>query len=108
MQIRFYANFRTLTDQAILDLSGSDIKTLRQLFDYLISLYPEILPQLLDAHGNLRPDVPLFVNGRNPRLTNVGLDFTLNPGDEISLFSPISSGRMNVEVMRPAATNVKE
>ena len=100
MQIRFYANLRTITDHPILDFSGTDIRTLRQLFEHLIVLYPEISPHLLDMHGNLRRDVPIFVNGRNPRLSKAGLDVVLEPTDVVSLFSPIASGRMNVEAMR--------
>ena len=108
MKIRFYANLRMLVDQATLDLPARDIQTLRQLFEHLIGLYPRIEPHLLDTHGNLRSDVPIFVNGRNPRLTDAGLDMALKPEDEISLFSPIASGRMNVEGMRVAALDVVE
>jgi hypothetical protein len=49
------------------------------------------------------PDVPIFVNGRNPRLETLGVDMPLRADDVISMFSPISSGKMNVEVMREPA-----
>jgi molybdopterin converting factor small subunit len=81
---------------------------LHQLIDYLISLYPEIASHLLDEHANLRSDVPIFVNGRNPRLKEVGFDQGLGSEDVISIFSPIASGRMNVESMRDAPTDEKE
>jgi molybdopterin converting factor small subunit len=100
MQIRFYANLRAIADNAILDISEPGVRTLRELFERLVELYPGIALHLLDERGSLRSDVPVFVNGRNPRLTNAGLDVVLKPDDEISLFSPISSGRMNVEGMR--------
>ena len=100
MKIRFYANLRTIVDNATLDISDVSIRTLRELFERLVELYPEIAPHLFDARGGLRSDVPIFVNGRNPRLTETGLDIVLESNDEISLFSPISSGKMNVEVMR--------
>lgn len=100
MQIRFYANLRTIADNPTLDISEPGIRTLRELFERLVELYPEIALHLFDDRGGLRSDVPVFVNGRNPRLTDAGLDAVLKPDDEISLFSPISSGRMNVEGMR--------
>lgn len=108
MKINFYANLRTLAGQTHLDITDPGVDTLRGLFERLIELYPEIHPHLLDAHHNVRPDLPVFVNGRNPRLTESGLDLQLRPGDEISLFSPISSGRLNVEVMREPMFGAKE
>jgi len=98
--IRFYANMRTLTGQSSLEIAYSGANTLRELVARLVERYPDIQPNLFDQRGNLRPDVPIFVNGRNPRLTSAGINIHLEPDDVISLFSPISSGRMNVEVMR--------
>jgi molybdopterin converting factor small subunit len=100
MKIHFYANLRPLTGQPVLELAGPE--TLGQLLDRLIELYPAIRPHLLDAGGGLRPEAPVFVNGRNPRLAGAGLEARLELDDDISLFSPISSGKMNVEVMREA------
>jgi molybdopterin converting factor small subunit len=100
MKIHFYANLRTLVGQPTLEIAAPGPDTLRQLFDRLMELYPAIRPHLLDASGGLRPEAPVFVNGRNPRLDGMGLDAQLEPEDVISLFSPIASGKMNVEVMR--------
>lgn len=100
MEVRFYANMRTIVGKEefdVDDLSG-DI-TLRVLFDHLAERFPAIHPHLFDANNNLRQDVPIFVNGRNPRLDGA-LDALLRPDDVISLFSPISSGKINVEVLR--------
>jgi molybdopterin converting factor small subunit len=65
----------------------------------LAERFPQIHPYLFDAINDLRQDVPIFVNGRNPRLDGA-LDTLLHPDDVISLFSPISSGKINVEVLR--------
>jgi hypothetical protein len=54
----------------------------------------------LDSNNELRQDVPVYVDGRNPRLAPVGIDTPLKTDSVISFFSPISSGRMNVEVLR--------
>jgi MoaD family protein len=108
MKIRFYANLRKVIGRAELDFSDEDIDTLRKLLDQLITQNPEIYPHLMDEHGELRQDLPIFVNGRNPRLANVGLDLILEPEDVISLFTPIASGRMNVEGMRVAMSGKEE
>lgn len=103
MKIRFYANMRTIAGQEsfeVADLNGD--KTLRSLLNILIEHFPTIQPYLFNSANDLLPDVPIFVNGRNPRLEILGVDMPLNSDDVISMFSPISSGKMNVEVMRDA------
>ena len=107
VNIRFYANMRTITGQANLDVAHSSANTLRELLVRLVELFPDI-HNVLDEHGDLRQDVPIFVNGRNPRLTSTGINIPLEPDDVISLFSSISSGRMNVEVIRTPAFGEQE
>ena len=100
-QIRFYANMRTIAGQEVFeiaDLTGD--KTLRDLLNILIAQFPHIQTYLFNSTNELLPDVPIFVNGRNPRLEKLGVDIPLTPDSIISMFSPISSGKMNVEVMR--------
>jgi MoaD family protein len=100
MQIRFYANMRALVGREAIDVAdlGRGM-TLRDLFTHLVERFPVLHPQLFNSDNNLRQDVPIFVNGRNPRLDGA-MEAPLHAGDVISLFSPISSGKMNVEVMR--------
>lgn len=98
--IRFYANMRTLANQPSIKLDSASFPTLRAVLVELSRLFPEMDSHLFDEQGNLRQELPVFVNGRNPRLQSAGLDSI--PGDEdiISMFSPIASGRINVEVLR--------
>jgi molybdopterin converting factor small subunit len=108
MKVNFYANLRALVVQPHLEITDPGIDTLRKLVDWLIELHPEIRPHLLDKSDEMHQDLPIFVNGRNPRLIRLGIDVQLSPDDEISLFSPISSGRLNVEVMREPMFGAKE
>jgi len=100
MHIHFYANMRTTVGKSTLDLDGVSINSFRKLLSLLVEKYPETEVHLLDEHGGLRPDVPVYVDGRNPRLTQDGIDSYLKSDSVISIFSPISSGKMNVEVLR--------
>ncbi|MBI5822991.1 MAG: MoaD/ThiS family protein [Chloroflexi bacterium] len=100
MQIRFYANMRTTVGRASLEINGDDVHSFRKLLALLVEQYPETASHLLDLNGNLRPDVPVYVDGRNPRLTPLGVDTPLQPDSTVSFFSPISSGKMNVEVLK--------
>jgi molybdopterin converting factor small subunit len=100
MQVRFYANMRTVIGESSLEVNDGSVDSFRKLLAFLLALYPDSTFHLLDDHGNLRQDVPVYVDGRNPRLSPIGIDAPLKPDSIVSFFSPISSGRMNVEVLR--------
>ncbi len=101
MQVRFYANMRTIAGQEVFEITDvTGDKTLRNLLNILIAQFPHIQTYLFNSANELLPDVPIFVNGRNPRLESLGVDMPLEADAVISMFSPISSGKMNVEVMR--------
>ena len=100
MQARFYANMRTIVGIPSLDVDDQRVDSFRKLVAYLVEKYPNVAIYLLDSNGDLRQDVPVYVDGRNPRLMPAGIDAPLKPDSVVSFFSPISSGRMNVEVLR--------
>ena len=100
MQMRFYANMRTVIGASSLEVDVMNLDTLRKLVAFLVAKYPDAKFHLLDEQGNLRPDVPVYVDGRNPRLLKDGIDTLLQADSVFSFFSPIASGKMNVEVLR--------
>ncbi len=100
MQLRFYANMRTIVGVSSLEINDGRVDSFRKLLAYLVEKYPETAIHLLTDDGNLRQDVPVYVDGRNPRLKSVGLDAPLQPVSVVSFFSPVASGKMNVEVLR--------
>jgi len=108
MQARFYANMRTVVGTSTLDVDNMGVDTFRKLVIFLVELYPDSKFHLLDERGDLRPDVPVYVDGRNPRLMKDGIDALLQPDSIVSFFSPISSGRMNVEVLREPSFGKRE
>ncbi|MBI2331561.1 MAG: hypothetical protein HYU84_05260 [Chloroflexi bacterium] len=92
----------------MLEIDEAKVDSFRKLLALLVEKYPETAFHLLDANGNLRPDVPIYVDGRNPRLSSIGMDAPLMPDSVISFFSPISSGKLNVEVLREPTYRKKE
>ena len=108
MEARFYANMRTIFGMSSLRVEDAQVDTFRELIAFLIKKFPEAKFYLLDANNDLRQDVPVYVDGRNPRLATVGLDAPLKPDSVVSFFSPLSSGRMNVEVLREPNSGKKE
>jgi hypothetical protein len=100
MNIDLYGMLRLVTGvkRVVVDLPPG--ATLMDHLIELIRLYPDLQASLLDEHGSIRIDLPLFVNGRNPRLLPGSLYAVPHPEDILSLFSPVSSGRINVEILR--------
>ena len=100
MQLRFYANMRTVIGSSLLEINDESVDTFRKLLVWLVEQHPAAAFHLLDERGSLRQDVPVYVEGRNPRLLHEGIDTPLSEESVVSFFSPISSGKMNVEVLR--------
>lgn len=104
MQLRFYANMRTVFGTSALEIEDAQVTSFRKLVEILVVRYSGATFHLLDEDHELRKDLPVYVDGRNPRLLKDGIDTPLARDAVVSFFSPISSGRMNVEVLRePAA-----
>jgi len=91
---------RTVIGASSLDVDVMDLDTLRKFVTFLVVKYPDARFHLLDEQGDLRPDVPVYVDGRNPRLLKDGIDTPLQADSVISFFSPIASGKLNVEALR--------
>jgi hypothetical protein len=108
MLLRFYANLRTAMGVDSQEVHDRNVDSFRKVLHFLLDQYPQAAFHLVDESGNLRPDVPVFVDGRNPRLLRDGIDAVLPPHCVVSFFSPISSGRINVEVLRGAPSSGKE
>jgi len=100
MRVEFYGIYRTMAAGKSLEFDSCTGLTVRDILKNVGGRFPALMNELFDERGELYPYIPLYVNGRNPRLLEHGLDSPLEADDVLSLFSPISSGRMNVEVLR--------
>ena len=95
MRVDFYGIYRPLVGTKSFEFE--DGLSVRQVLEIIVARYPPLRVELLDTHGELYPWVPVFVNSRNPRLWTDGLDRPLGTTDVLSIFSPIASGKINVE-----------
>ena len=99
MRVEFYANYRTIAGGKTIAVESRQNLTVRDILQNVCARFPALKDELFNEHGDLYAYIPVYVNGRNPRLLEAGLNTLLQPDDVLSLFSPISSGRMNVEVL---------
>ncbi len=95
MRVDFYGVYRPIVGTKTIEVEAG--QNLRQVLDVIVTHYPPLRVELLDANGQLYPWIPLYVNGRNPRLWTDGLDRPIGAADVLSIFSPIASGKINVE-----------
>jgi molybdopterin synthase sulfur carrier subunit len=100
MRVTFYGIYRLVTGLKTVEFELEPAETLRSLLQAVIVRFPALKVELFDGNGNLYASIPLYLNGRNPRLLEGGLDTEMHAEDVLSLFSPISSGRINVEIAR--------
>ena len=87
IKVRFFANFREFTKTNELEMEGS---TVREILEIICNRF-QGMGKILFKDGNLRPYVNIFLNGENIPGSD-GLDKTLQPGDEIAIFPPVSGG----------------
>mgnify|MGYP001344699963 CR=1 FL=1 len=99
MRVEFYGTYRTLAGGKTIEVESDGDLPVRKLLQKVCTRVPALQDALFNEHGDLYAYIPVYVNGRNPRLLENGLNTLLQQEDLLSLFSPISSGRMNVEAL---------
>jgi len=87
IKIRLFANFREFTKTGELEIEGN---TIRDALEKMCSKYPG-LENILFKDGVLLPYINIFLNGGNV-LESGGMDSSLEQGDEIAIFPPVSGG----------------
>ncbi len=102
MRVDFYGIYRPMVGGKSIEFEIEPGATIRSLLSAIMARFPALREEWFDAQGNLHPYLPLYVNGRNPRLLSSGVDTVLQADDVLSVFSPIASGRLNVEDIKQA------
>ncbi len=99
MRVDFYGIYRPIAGGKSIEFNVDRSGTVRDVLKAIIARFPFLRDELFDARGNLYAYLPIYVNGRNPRLLANGLDTRLKPEDVLNIFSPIASGKINVELV---------
>ena len=99
MKIEFYGVYRQSVGIKTIEIELPQSSTIYNALQVVVQQCPILQSEMFNQHGNLYPHQPLYINGRNPRLLVDGLQSVVGPNDVLSIFSPISSGRINVEAV---------
>ncbi|MDH5019382.1 ubiquitin-like small modifier protein 1 [Halobacterium rubrum] len=78
-------------DRVAVDVPAEDA-TLRDAVDALVEDRPALGERVLADDGSLHSHVNVLVNGENVDAGGDGLDTSLQPGDELAMFPPVSGG----------------
>ncbi len=97
MKVNFFAAYREIVGGKTVEFEIEHNATVRNLLEAVVTRFPPLRDELLDPQGQLYPWIPLYINGRNPRLLEHGVDSILQLDDVLSIFTPLASGRLNVE-----------
>ena len=97
MRVDFYGVYRLNAGTKTIEFKLNPGASLHDLLYAVVEQFPSLRDEFFDPHGDLYAYIPLYLNGRNPRLLERNLDTILRVDDLLSIFSPISSGRINVE-----------
>jgi sulfur-carrier protein len=102
MKVHFFAAYRQIVGGKTAEFEIKHGATVRDLLEAIVTRFPPLRAELLDPQGQPYPWIPLYLNGRNPRLLGSGVDSILQPDDVLSIFTPLASGRLNVEDIKRA------
>ena len=92
MEVHFYATLRDITGGRSVHFDLPPEATARQLLDEVIRKFPVLQTKMLDAKGELYNYVHYFINGRDVRYLETGMDTKLNPDDIVSMFPAVGGG----------------
>ncbi len=100
MKVEFYGIYRPMVGMKTMELETSSGEKVLDVLRKVTERIPALSNELFDEQGRLFAYIPLYLNGRNPRLLAEGLARLVQPTDVLSLFSPVASGKLNVEEIK--------
>jgi MoaD family protein len=97
MRVDFYGIYRLSIGEKTVEMELRQGATVYDALLAVVHRFPNLQDKMFNQRGDLHPYQPIYINGRNPRLLADGLQTVVRAGDVLSIFSPISSGRINLE-----------
>ena len=91
MKVKVYATLRPIVGGADVPTTVQPGQPIRDLVDEMVTRWPDLRAEILDANGNLQRRIQIMVNGRNIIYLN-GMDTAISPDDSIAIFPPVGGG----------------
>ncbi|SEO25092.1 molybdopterin synthase sulfur carrier subunit [Halogranum amylolyticum] len=91
MEWKLFADLAELAGDRHVSVAVDDDATVGDALDSLLAAHPALADRVLDDDGDLRDHINVLRNGENV-FSEDGLATTLETGDELALFPPVSGG----------------
>lgn len=92
MHLNFYATLRPIVGGRTVYFDLGENVTVQQLVDTVVTRFPPLRKELLNAEGKLYPHVHVFINGRDAPYLPDGVETLIQPGDTIDIFPAVAGG----------------
>lgn len=92
MKINFYATLRPIVGGKTIEMPEAPGMSVSQILAALVARFPGLQKELFRADGTLWSHVHFFINGRDARYLDAGLDYVVQPEDTINIFPPVGGG----------------
>jgi molybdopterin synthase sulfur carrier subunit len=92
MEWKLFADLAELAGGKRVAVDAGPGDTVETALDALLDSRPTLAERVLDESGELEDHINLLRNGSNIFTQESGLDTTLEDGDELALFPPVSGG----------------
>lgn len=91
MLVKVYATLRPIVGGAVVPATTQPGQTIKELVDEMVTRWPGLRREMVDADGSLLRRITIFVDGRNILFLD-GVDTLLTEGANISFFPPVGGG----------------
>jgi molybdopterin synthase sulfur carrier subunit len=92
MRWRLFATLAEAAGDTEVPIDVEPGATVGDAFDALLDAHPDLADEVLDEEGDLYDHVRLLHEGCDPFAEGDGFDTTVEEGDELALFPPVSGG----------------
>ncbi|MFZ1237903.1 MAG: ubiquitin-like small modifier protein 1 [Anaerolineae bacterium] len=92
MKVHFFATLRPMAGGKTVDFGLPEGTTIRSLVEAIVTRFPPMRQELLDADGNLYLHVHVFVNGRDTHFLPLGMATPLSLSDVLNVFPAVGGG----------------
>ncbi len=92
MKVNFFATLRPIVGGKTVDFDLPEGATVRGLVDVIVTRYPPMREELLDANGHLHEHVHVFINGRDVQYLPLAMDTPLSLRDALNVFPAVGGG----------------
>lgn len=91
LELRFFATFREAVGRKVVDREFEEGANVGDVLAAVEAEYPELVGEILDDDGDIRPQLSILKNGREVVHID-GTETSLSDGDRLSVFPPVAGG----------------